>query len=183
MNGYNRQYRGPSYGNRQRGAGGNGYQGQGRNQGNGQPREDGDYPPNTGQLSPNARARNDNDPHMSGVMNIEINGQRYTFFISGWENKPGIFRLSFNPADGSGGGRFRQNSPQIRGNFRQNGRSNGGRNYRPQNGQDQDSYQEDYQPRQNGAMSRARPIPEPRYEDGPPSPDYYPDGPDDAIPF
>lgn len=157
------------------------YPQRGRNQQ--QPREDGDYPPNTGQLSPNARARNDNDPHMSGVMNIEIEGRRYTFFISGWENKPGIFRLSFNPADGGGNrqGGFRQGQRSFRGN----GRAPNGGGYRQSNGGYDQAPMDDYQPRQNGAMSRARAIPEPQYYDEAPPHDQIPDGPNqfEEAPF
>lgn len=169
MNGrYNRggyQQNGRTYPQRGRGGGGN-FQRRNNQQ---QQRAEGDYLPNSGKMWPNSKARSDRDPAFSGIMNIEITadmlrdlrpGDRLAFFVSGWENNPGDFRLSFNPA----GYQQQQQQPQGR---RQNG-------YR--GGYDQ-APMDDYQPRQNGAMSRARAIPEPQYYDEAPPHDQIPDGP------
>lgn len=167
MNYYNRQYGGNGGGRRPR-------QQQPRNN------VQGGYASNRGSMKENVNKRNDRDPDYQGVMNVEINGIQHTFFVSGWWNENGSMGLSFKDVNeaNQGGGR-----PQQRGNYRQ-----GGNQRQPQRGYDR-GYQEDYQqpeqPRQNGgAMSRARPIPQPSYADEP-APE-YPDGPqypDEVIPY
>lgn len=168
--------RGQNGGGNYRGQGNGGYQGGGN-------RQNGQHEPNSGKFWPNEKKTQPNQPDFRGICNVVVNGQQVVLFVSVWENENGNFRLAFNePSQGGGQGYSRQNSPQIRGNFQQNGHSNGrGQNGYNGNGQD---WQE--QPQRGSYMSRARQMPEPVYHDSPPPPDSYPEGPDgpnDEMPF
>lgn len=169
-----------------------GYQGGGNRQPrqNNGGRQNGDYPANSGNLRYNDKKTERKHPDLKGVMNVEIHGERVTFFISAWENEDGSLGLKFTDTQAQVGGYpqngSRQNSPLIRGNSGQNGRSNGRGAYRQNGGNEGYVPDEPYQPRQNGAMQRARRIPEPQYYDSAPPPNDYPDGPsdpNDQIPF
>lgn len=177
-NGGYSQNRGNNVGNRQFGGQPRGGQGQ---QG---------YVPNTGKLRVNHEKQSPKQPDFKGVGNVEINGEQHTVFLSLWFNQDqntgeDTIRLTFTPPNspqvqGYPQNGSRQNAPNPRGGNRQNGHSNGGGNY--QRGaytqQMSDDYtQQQFEPRQGGAMSRARPIPQPQYDDGPPPYDAYPDGP------
>ncbi len=205
MNGYsNRNYGG------QRGGGQRGYNNQ-RQGGNVR----GAFKPNSGKLNHNERMRpGRSDPQLSGVCNIEMpNGQTETFYVSGWVNDDGTIGLGFrnvNEAQGQGYNQNRsyaQNQPS-QGGFRQGNNQGqgyyrgGGNNYENRPRRD-DFQQERFDSRQQGnAMSRARDISPPHYQDRgagqqyrdePPPHDSYPETADgyneneqpfdDAIPF
>jgi hypothetical protein len=163
---------------------GNGYQGNGGGQRSNNVR--GAYKPNTGQAKPNERRRGPNDPAFNGVGNfVTPDGQTHTFWVKVWENENGTLGLAFDDVNNS---QQRPGGQRGQGNYQQP-RQNGGNNYQPrQNGgysapQQQGNYApypQDWQGQdrpQNGAMSRARPIPQPHYDDSPPPYDAYPDGP------
>ncbi len=162
---YNPNYRGNRQGQRQ--PQGN-YQGQ-QQRGN----VSGGYKPNTGKAKINEKRRGPTDPFWTGVGNIELaNGQKITAFFNVWENEDGSLGFTFKDANAprenggyqrpSGGGY----SPQGQGGrYRDSGEYNQGPQ-RPQNG--------------SGAMSRARPIQPPTYnENGPYENSPPPGGPED----
>lgn len=144
----------------------------GRNQGGQQ-----GYQPNTGKLRLNREKQSPKQPDFKGVGNVEINGVQHTVFVSAWFNQDQntgeeTIRLTFTEP----------NSPQQQqGGFRPQQRPQGQRNSYSQPQQAYNPYpdQGQYEPRQNGAMSRARPIPpQPQYDDGPPPYEAYPEGPE-----
>lgn len=156
---------------------GRGYQQRGpRNQG-----QQG-YHPNTGKLRINREKQSPKQPDFKGVGNIEIDGQMHTVFVSLWFNQDlntgeETIRLTFTQPNG----------PQQQGGYQQQPRQNG--HQRPQNngcgGQGnsghyyRDFQEPGYNQPQNGAMSRARPIPpQPQYHDEPPPYLEYPEGPE-----
>lgn len=168
MNGrYNNDYGRNGY-SPNRGYQGGNRGGQRRNNGN---QRNGDYKPNSGNIRENRDRQNQNAPDYKGVMNVEVDGRTVTFFVSGWWNENGSMGLKFTNVAEAG---QNQGRPQQRGNGRPQERYQGGNGY---------GQRDDYQPRQNGAMSRARDLQEPVYRDeGPydagPPPQSYPDGPD-----
>lgn len=167
-----------NYRNNQRG-------GYSQNRGYQRPRNQGQqrYHPNTGKLRVNHEKQSPKQPDFKGVGNIEIEGVQHAVFVSLWFNQDQntgeeTIRLTFT----------QPNAPQQQQGGYQQPRQNGGYQ-RPLNGGYSgqqlnrggypDQGQGGYSHPQNGAMSRARPIPpQPQYNDEPPPYDAYPEGPE-----
>lgn len=160
-----------------------GYNNGGRNQGGQQ-----GYHPNTGKLRLNREKQSPKQPDFKGVGNVEINGVQHTIFVSLWFNQDQntgeeTIRLTFTQPNAPQQGNYqpRQQGGGYRremGGHQQPQQPPFGVNGHPSNwyGQGQEP---GYNPPQNGAMSRARPIPpQPQYDDGPPPYTEYPEGPE-----
>lgn len=167
-----------------------------RNNGGGQRRQS-EHEPNRASLRPNMDKQRDGDRDLMGVVTIEEPG---VYFISGWENEyddgnrvislrlahadPDIRERQRREADqrlGDNGG-SRNGGQRGNGGGQRNGGGNRGgqrpqqrrQEYRDNGYEDNRAYQE------GGAMTRARPIPEVRYNDNGPYDDSpMPNGPDD----
>lgn len=178
--GGNRRYNGGG----QRYSGGNGGGHRPRRPQNGY-QQQGGYGPNKASLRPNHEKRKDTDRDYMGVVTILDPG---VYFISGWDNEyedgNRAISLRLTHSDPDIAERHKQEAGQ--GGQRNGGgyqqRGNGG-GQRPQQRQRQEprgngGYDDNRAYQEGGAMTRARPIPEVRYDDsGPydngPGPDNY----------
>lgn len=184
MNYPQRQFRGPRQG---------GYRGP---RSNGGQNVQGGYKPNSGKLDNNQNKVEAKHPDMKGVMNVVTpDGRQESYFISAWWNQDGSLGLKMTHVSeaNQGQGQPRQNGGyRPQGQYRQPPQQYGG----PQYDQQPQPYNSDpYQHPQNGAMSRARPIPPAQYveqghwEQNVPPPNSYPenagqyDENGDEIPF
>lgn len=161
-----------NYPNRGYGNRGGGFRGPrpgGRGQVQGQNRP-GKYEPGKAWLRPNMDKVRESQPDFKGVITVDAPG---VYFISGWDNEypdgGRAIRIQLTAADSVQNG---QGRPYNGGYQQQGGYPQRGQYQRPQNGYQApygDGPQEPRQHRQNGAMSRARPIP-PQYDEHAPPP-------------
>lgn len=120
----------------------------------------GGYQPNSGNAKPNDRRQKATDPAFGGVCNVQTpDGQIHTFFVKIWENENGSLGMKFqNVLDAQQGNGGQNNQPRFNAN---RGPVQPRNDYGHYDGQNQPNRP------QQGAMSRARPIPPAQYNNGP----------------